>query len=218
MADTKISALPASTVPLAGTEVLPIVQSSVTKQVSVDNLTAGRAISATQLTLTTGNLVMGTAGQGVDFSINPAAPGATSELLNDYEEGTWTPTLIGGTTNPTVTYSLQRAKYTKIGRVATVECYLGWSAFTGGSGQLRLDGLPFTVSSAVPNTSSVGALMNMNGITLASSRTFAAMQAVGGTTYCVIRNLGSAVNGTTTDIPSTGASGELGFTISYVAA
>ena len=41
MADTKISALPASTVPLAGTEVLPIVQSSTTKQVSVANLTAG---------------------------------------------------------------------------------------------------------------------------------------------------------------------------------
>jgi hypothetical protein len=50
MADTKISALPASTVPLAGTEVLPIVQSSSTKQVSVANLTAGRDIAATSLT------------------------------------------------------------------------------------------------------------------------------------------------------------------------
>jgi len=50
MADTKISALPAATVPLAGTEVLPIVQSSTTKQVSVANLTAGRAISASSVT------------------------------------------------------------------------------------------------------------------------------------------------------------------------
>jgi hypothetical protein len=50
MADSKISALPASTVPLAGTEVLPIVQSSTTKQVSVANLTAGRDIAATSLT------------------------------------------------------------------------------------------------------------------------------------------------------------------------
>ena len=58
MADSKISALPASTVPLAGTEVLPIVQSSTTKQVSVANLTAGRAISATQITLTTGNVIV----------------------------------------------------------------------------------------------------------------------------------------------------------------
>ena len=46
MADTKISGLPASTTPLAGTEVLPIVQSSATKQVSVANLTAGRDVSA----------------------------------------------------------------------------------------------------------------------------------------------------------------------------
>jgi hypothetical protein len=47
MADVKISALPASTVPLAGTEVLPVVQGGATKQVSVANLTAGRSVSAT---------------------------------------------------------------------------------------------------------------------------------------------------------------------------
>ena len=45
MADTKISALPASTTPLAGTEVLPIVQSGTNKKVSVADLTAGRAVS-----------------------------------------------------------------------------------------------------------------------------------------------------------------------------
>ena len=53
MADVKISALPAATTPLAGTEVLPIVQSGTTDQVSVANLTAGRAVSAGSLTLTT---------------------------------------------------------------------------------------------------------------------------------------------------------------------
>jgi len=47
MADTKISALPASTTPLAGTEVLPIVQGGQTKQVSVNNLTAGKTVLAT---------------------------------------------------------------------------------------------------------------------------------------------------------------------------
>jgi hypothetical protein len=52
MANSKISALTAATTPLAGTEVLPIVQSGVTKQVSVANLTAGRAVSALSLTLT----------------------------------------------------------------------------------------------------------------------------------------------------------------------
>ena len=47
MADKKISALTAASTPLAGTEVLPIVQSSATKQVSIANITAGRDVTAT---------------------------------------------------------------------------------------------------------------------------------------------------------------------------
>jgi hypothetical protein len=50
MADTKISALPAATTPLAGTEVLPIVQGGVTEQVSVANLTAGRSVAVGAVT------------------------------------------------------------------------------------------------------------------------------------------------------------------------
>jgi hypothetical protein len=53
MANTKISALPAASTPLAGTEVLPVVQGGITEQVSVANLTAGRAVSAASLALTT---------------------------------------------------------------------------------------------------------------------------------------------------------------------
>jgi len=53
MADVKISNLPPANTPLAGTEVLPIVQSTTTKKVAVADLTAGRALSATSLTLTT---------------------------------------------------------------------------------------------------------------------------------------------------------------------
>jgi hypothetical protein len=45
MADAKISALPASTTPLAGAELVPVVQGGVTKNVAVSNLTAGRAVS-----------------------------------------------------------------------------------------------------------------------------------------------------------------------------
>ena len=53
MADVKISGLPASTVPLAGTEVLPIVQGGTTKQVSIANVTAGRDVSALSITTPT---------------------------------------------------------------------------------------------------------------------------------------------------------------------
>jgi hypothetical protein len=49
MANSKISALPSATTPLAGTEVLPVVQGGITEQVSVANLTAGRDVSASGL-------------------------------------------------------------------------------------------------------------------------------------------------------------------------
>lgn len=52
MADKKISALTAATTPLAGTEVLPIVQGGATVKVAVSNLTAGRTVNATQYTST----------------------------------------------------------------------------------------------------------------------------------------------------------------------
>lgn len=70
MSDKKISQLPASTTPLAGTEVLPIVQGGVTDQVSVANLTAGRAVSATQYTST---IATGTA---------PLVVASTTEVAN----------------------------------------------------------------------------------------------------------------------------------------
>lgn len=52
MANSKISALTSATTPLAGTETLPVVQGSTTKQVSVANLTAGRSLSASGVTVT----------------------------------------------------------------------------------------------------------------------------------------------------------------------
>jgi hypothetical protein len=142
MADLKISALPASTTPLAGTEVLPIVQSGVTRQVSVANLTAGRAISATAVTASTGNFIVGTSGQGVDFSATPGT--GTSELFSDYEEGTFTPTISGSSSAGTGTYSTQLGYYTKIGNLVYVTATIVWSAHTG-TGNMRLSGLPFTV-------------------------------------------------------------------------
>ena len=53
MADQKISQLTGATTPLAGTEEVPIVQSGVTKKVSVNNLTAGKPVSASKITVTT---------------------------------------------------------------------------------------------------------------------------------------------------------------------
>ena len=139
MADTKISALPASTTPLAGTEVLPIVQSGATKQVSVNNLTTGRAISATQLTLTTGNLIVSN-GKGIDFSATPGT--GTSELLADYEEGTWTPTDASGA-GLSLTGTSNNCFYTKIGNQVTCVFSLTYPS-TASAAAATIGGLPFT--------------------------------------------------------------------------
>lgn len=74
MADLKISQLPAATTPLAGSEVLPIVQSGTTVQVSVDNLTAGKAVSASTVSATT---VTATTVNGTTFDTNVAAAKVT---------------------------------------------------------------------------------------------------------------------------------------------
>jgi hypothetical protein len=154
MADTKISALPASTTPLAGTEVLPIVQSGVTKQVSVANLTAGRAISATQMTLTAGNLIVAS-GQGIDFSATPGT--GTSELLADYEEGTWTPDQGGGLT--VVGAFSSSGIYTKIGRQVTITGRVtGATSVAVSSGGVISTNLPFT-----PSGTYVGSTINGTG-------------------------------------------------------
>jgi hypothetical protein len=143
MANTKISALTAATTPVAGTEVLPIVQSSATKQVSIANLTAGRSVSAADYVMSTGNLVPSTAAKGVNFTANTPAAGMTSQLLNWYEEGTWTPSLSGVTG-----LSLAGAYgfYRRIGTSVFIQFYLYGTWTT--SAATYITGLPFTSSSA----------------------------------------------------------------------
>ena len=97
----------------------------------------GAATFAGAVTVATGNLVIGTAGNGIDFSADPSAAGMTSELLDDYEEGTWTPS-IGGT----ATYTTQVGSYTKIGRQVTLWFDLTINVLGTGSTEF-ISGVPF---------------------------------------------------------------------------
>jgi hypothetical protein len=277
MADSKISALPASTTPLAGTEVLPIVQSSTTKQVSVANLTAGRTFDALGMTLTstdaganeaptldlyrdsasptaadtlaeiqfngkdsagnkqkyacihgsilsptstaeagqihfetqtagasTEKMIIGTtnlvineigavfnvriegdtdanlfytdatndrvgvgiiaptekldvvgniklsgnvvvaSGQGIDFSATAGT--GSSELLDDYEEGTWTPVITYSGGNGDLSYAVQTGNYTKVGNLVNFIVALQFGETTASGYIEQISGLPFTSS------------------------------------------------------------------------
>jgi hypothetical protein len=240
MADKKISALTGAATPLAGTEVLPIVQSGSTVKVAVNDLTAGKTVNGSNfiasssfgaggttptagwntavfqtqnasfnsnngqdlrlyqniyydgsnyryitanpggfmlqyqnetewfrstdgspaaggvanatsvvkftttgnVNVSNGNLVLGTAAKGIDFSANTHAAGMTSELLGWYEEGNWTP-VDGSGAGLSITKN--EAYYTRIGRVVYFYLDVTYPATANGS-LAYLAGLPFAPS------------------------------------------------------------------------
>lgn len=73
-----------------------------------------------------------------------------SNLLDDYEEGTWTPTLVS-TSGATRSVDSQVSRYTKIGRICYVSCQIGTIGALSGSntGTLKIDGLPFNYNGGV---------------------------------------------------------------------
>ena len=99
--------------------------------------------SAGDVTVNTGNLVIGTSGKGIDFSATSDATGKTSELLDDYEEGTWTPAI----NLPSVSYTGRDGWYTKIGDTVTVFFRLTVASHSGSTGKTNwaLTGVPFAI-------------------------------------------------------------------------
>ena len=233
MADLKISALTSATTPLAGTEVVPIVQSSTTKKVAVSDLTAGRAVtmstasvgttvSQKALTVATdqrfyntggdgvANVVLGDissqvrdysrpgvlsasfasiqfatdpttwykgeirfltngsdgtgtaptlaskidisqnyvpsiAGKGINFTANTPAAGKTSQLLNWYEEGTFTPTFLG----TVVGVLTATGTYTRVGRMVSFTINLvSTTSTTAVQDVAVIQGFPFVIASS----------------------------------------------------------------------
>ena len=82
---------------------------------------------------------------GVNFSANGNAAGMTSETLDDYEEGNFTPTIVAASgTQPTITFAHNTGTYTKVGRLVTLIGYIEISSISGTtSGNLNITGLPF---------------------------------------------------------------------------
>ena len=259
MADKKISALTSAATPLAGSEVLPIVQSGSTVKVSVANLTVGRAVTATDFTArkaaggtlvldstavgTTsniistanngnaladlnysanthnwnygatplastdpngtykiftlgtecvrvsindmtnykGNYIVGTAGKGIDFSANTHAAGMTSELLNWYEEGEWTPTQGAGLT--VVGAFSSRGRYTRIGRLVQVSgTVLGSTSVAVTARTILCAGLPFASNASQGSAGSMcNDSINVSGGVFTSISNLYATDSIGAT-------------------------------------
>ena len=130
------------------------------------------------VTVGVGNLVIGTSGKGIDFSATSDGSGTmTSEVLDDYEEGTWTPTINGYSGGSTQTYSTQIGNYTKIGNTVTAHFHVRLSAKGDISGSYtHLRGLPYSHSGTDAGTLNINVYWS-----LASARSWISGEA-GGTT------------------------------------
>ena len=124
----------------------------------------------------TGNLVIGTGGKGIDFSAQTATSvsgsSATSEILDHYEEGTFTPEYNAGSAGSAcfasgISYNSQVGHYTKIGNVVTFQLKIDpdASGLTAKSGMLQINNLPFNCKNLSTNGGAFYVLTNAFGAT-----------------------------------------------------
>ena len=153
------------------------------------NGTESVSIGQEHLTITNGNLIIGTGGHGIDFSsqTGTSATGAATgsspaEVLDHYEEGSWTPKLMhyngswGDCTLDTAG-TITKAHYTKIGRMVTAT--FDWDGFKINSGTLsypQIGGLPFNTDSSGLGVSSFATCLSQEqdqGLWVASTNNVA---------------------------------------------
>ena len=72
---------------------------------------------------------------------------AAANELDDYEEGTWTPTIRGDTGDPTINYIVRRGYYSKVGSLVHVWFDIAWNSKSGGTGNVLINQLPFNTGS-----------------------------------------------------------------------
>lgn len=166
---------------------------SAAAQATTLGLGTGNSPTFTALTLTNGQIVF------------PAAqvPSANANTLDDYEEGTWTPTLTFATPGDvSVSYVVRVGEYTKIGNRVIVSYDVVTSAFTHttASGNVQVTGLPFTITARSFGTA------NFQGITKASYTAFSPRFSTGDSLLTVAAS-GSGAGGssvTAADMPTGG--------------
>ena len=174
----------------------------------------GMSVSSTDVTVSSGDLLFGTAAKGVCLGVTS---NTDSNAIDDYEEGTWTPTFAASDTsnNPTITYSHQTGKYVKLGALVHIDVYIRTTAVTGTTGgtsphRLRMEGLPFQADSQGSASSSFSNLDGMsNG---------AQIQVSNGSSKCVIKELDGDVNNNdmfTNDLGTGSDDNQLFFSLTY---
>jgi len=165
----------------------------------VDDATATKGmkvnISTGDVSVITGNLIMGTSGKGIDFSATSNSSGTmTSELLNDYEEGTWTPVITDLTNDATMDGTYTRGSYIKIGKQVTVRGYILTTSLGSITGNVKIKGLPFTNGGGFANLGG-GSIGTAGGLNITAGHSVHISTPIGAN-YLGI-NVGDDAGGTT---------------------
>lgn len=162
---------------------------------------------------TSGNLIAIASNIGIKFNKSGAL---NNQVLNDYEYGTWSPT-IGGVTGSDFTMTEQQGIYTKVGRMVTVVGILAYSskASATSSAQCVIKNLPFATNSDVNNTRAIGTF----GISPPTTTSWYALWLYtgGGYTYLGISGTQSLTAGSVdTLVSDMASSGTIRFTSTYI--
>ena len=126
---------------------------------------AKMTLASGNLSLANGNLVMSTSGKGIDFSATADGSGTmTSELLNDYEEGVFDAFFITGGGTVTINPGSNQCRYTKIGRLVTVQGDISVSSVSSPTGALLISGLPYTIATGAEGNAYSAASLFPSGL------------------------------------------------------
>jgi hypothetical protein len=134
----------------------------------------------------------------------------SANALDDYEEGTWTPVIRGGTTTGTGTYGDQQGVYTKVGNIVTATFWITWTAHTG-TGDFFIYGLPFAAASSTEINLQPGASY-ASSFDAGTSATSLIVYPTAASTFFSFRGF---VNATNRTVPQIQTTGQMGVTVTY---
>lgn len=139
---------------------------------------------------------------------NPVAAGPANLTLSTGTVTSWTPTLTGSGSNPTVTYTVQMGELAQLGNFYWWDIYIAWSAYSGGTGVLMIGGFPVT-QSGTANFYVGGNSWNWGGVTLDAGYTNLGCQVNPGTNTINVGESGSGQVPSNVSITAPGATGQI---------
>ena len=134
---------------------------------------------STDLSITSGNIVIATAGKGIDFSAQTQSTSytASSEVLDHYEEGAWTPSVRDAAGN-TATLDIAIARYTRVGRLVHLQVRVRVQSagnISSSTETLYIHGLPFNAQNSASDLQSSFAVGLLGGSAVTAGHDAAAL-------------------------------------------